>query len=242
MLSLSDAQGNFIDTINEGPDRLDALLFAGSNDRVLLGLKAHANTINHARLVALEETFPLTRQEIGEAPFNLLSRDYVETADARAADSNHLGQNFAVFLQEQLLDPAIVELAAIEWAWLESYHAADAVALSVTELAGLDEEALLNMTLVLHPSARVVSTTAPLAAAIVELAGTRPHAIMTLRPEAEVRLVPLDPLQSMLVLHAKQENCTLGNLLAVVIEHTDEQALLEPILSLISAGALVKAG
>ncbi len=72
MLSLSDAQGNFIDTINEGPDRLDALLFAGSTDRVLLGLKAHANTINHARLVALEETFPLTRQEIGEAPFNLL--------------------------------------------------------------------------------------------------------------------------------------------------------------------------
>ena len=65
MLSLKAAQANFIATINDGPDALDHSLFDGPIDRVMLGLKAHANTISHARLVALEETFPLTRQALG---------------------------------------------------------------------------------------------------------------------------------------------------------------------------------
>ncbi|HMS22082.1 MAG TPA: DNA-binding domain-containing protein [Sphingorhabdus sp.] len=97
MPSLSDAQRNFIATLNEGPDTLDPALFAGAPERVLLGLKAHANTISHARLVALEESFPLTRGEMGEERFNTLSREYVETAPAKASDLAHIGRHFAPF-------------------------------------------------------------------------------------------------------------------------------------------------
>ena len=50
MLSLEAIEANFIDTINNGPDVLDPALFAGPLDRVLIGLKTHANTISHARL------------------------------------------------------------------------------------------------------------------------------------------------------------------------------------------------
>ena len=66
MFSLEAAQANFIATINHGPAALDHTLFDGPLERVLLGLKAHANTISHARLVALEESFPLTRQALGD--------------------------------------------------------------------------------------------------------------------------------------------------------------------------------
>lgn len=242
MLSLPDALGNFIDTVNHGPAMLDHTLFSGSQDRILLGLKAHANTISHARLVALEETFPLTRKEMGEAAFNRISRDYVETGRARAVDCNRLGQGFVAFLQNRLVDAKITDLAAIEWAWLESYNAADAVPLSVADLGQFDEIALLGVRISRHPSVREVAINAPLASALDELAGEQPHAILTVRPDADVRLVPIDAHQSTLLTLAASENCTLGNLLAFAVEQADELVPLEPILYLIGAGALVNAG
>jgi hypothetical protein len=242
MLSLPESQANFIETINDGPDQLDPALFAGPEDRILLGLKAHANTISHARLVALEETFPLTREQIGKAAFNDLSREYVETADARAKDSNRIGQNFIAFLRDYPVHTATVQLAAIEWAWLESYHAADAVSLTAADLGGLDEAALLAMPVGIHPSARVVELIAPLASVLEELAALHPHSVLVIRPDAEVRLVGLGTNQSALLAFVAKENCTLGNLLALAFEVAGEQAPLEPILHLIGAGALVKTG
>jgi hypothetical protein len=238
MPSLADAQTNFIDTINDGPERLDPTLFAGPPDRVLLGLKAHANTISHARIVALEKTYPLTRQHLGEAAFNVLARDFSETVIARASDANRIGLRFPDFLNE----PTVKELAQIEWAWLESYHAAEAVALTIADLGGLDEAALLALPVAPHPSTRLLPITVPLSAALKELAGSHPAAILSLRPEAEVRLVPLDAAQRAVFAASVEKSATLGNLLTVAIELSGEQVPLGPILHLIGAGALIKAG
>jgi hypothetical protein len=242
MLSLSEAQGNLIETINNGPDRLDPMLFAGPQSRILLGLKAHANTISHARLVALEETFPLTREHIGGVAFNQLSREYVDGAQARTLDSSRIGQYFSAFLRSFPVNAAASQLAAIEWAWLESYHAADAVALGMADLGKLQEDALLATGVAPHPSARITLITAPLAPALDELAAPHPHAVLTVRPDADVRLVALDASQAALLARAAIENCTIGNLLELAFEVAGEQAPLEPILHLIGAGALVKTG
>jgi hypothetical protein len=238
MSSLTDAQINFIDTINGGPDRLDATLFVGPTDRVLLGLKAHANTVTHARIVALEQTFPLTRQHLGDAAFNALARDFIETGAARACDANRIGVDFP----DCLSDPATSELAQIEWAWLESYHSAEAVPLTLGDLAALEEAALLALPVAPHPSARTVTISAPIASALQELSGQHPAAIMCVRPDAEVRLSPLDAVQLAVFAASAQKSVSLGNLLAIAIEQACEQAPLQPILHLIGAGALVKAG
>lgn len=238
MRSLADALSNFIDTINDGPDRLDPTLFAGPDDRVLLGLRAHANTISHARIVALEETFPLTRQHMGNVPFNILARDFVETDAARASDANRIGLGFPDYLRET----AAIELAQIEWAWLESYHAAEAVPLTLADLGDLDEATLLALRISPHPSVRAALISAPVALALHELAGTQPKAILTLRPDAAVCLLPIDAVQLAVFNAAAQKNATLGNLLAVAIEIAEETASLGPVMDLIGAGALVKAG
>jgi hypothetical protein len=161
MLSLEAAQANFIDTINDGPDALDHTLFDGPIDRVMLGLKAHANTISHARLVALEETFPLTRQALGEEQFNQLSRAYAETPEARTCDANTIGKAFPNFLQMTPAGQPIIELACIEWAWLESYHAAEAVPLAIEDLATLSEAALLEQLVNWHPATRLIPISGP---------------------------------------------------------------------------------
>ncbi len=273
MPSLSDTQTNFIETINDGPERLDPMLFAGPPDRVLLGLMAHANTISHARIVALEETFPLTRQHFGDAVFNALARDFVETRAARACDANRIGLGFPDYLgktpfvlslssrrppkvNDSLdrlhfdklsangvgIEADTRELAAIEWAWLESYHAAEAKPLMLPDLGELSETALLALPVAPHPTARIVDISSPIASVLQELAGQQPAAILCVRPDAEVQLVPLDAVQRAVFAASAGKSAALGNLLAAAIEQAGEQALFEPILHLIGAGALVKAG
>lgn len=242
MLSLEAAQANFIGTVNEGPDALDKELFDGPIDRVMLGLKAHANTISHAHLVALEETFPLTRQALGDEQFNQLSRTYVETPDARASNANTIGKPFPDFLQSAIVDQSAIELATIEWAWLESYHAAEAVPLSLSDLAAYDEASLLALPVGLHPSARLTQVSHPLATSLDELAGTQPFAILTVRPKAEVRLHPTEPLEAAILRAAQDNDATLGNLLTVAIEQADNADPSGPVMQLIGIGALVLTG
>ncbi len=242
MLSLEAAQANFIATINDGPDALDHVLFDGPIDRVMLGLKAHANTISHARLVALEDTFPLTLEALGGEQFNQSSRAYVETSEARACDANTIGKPFPDFLQATLTDRTIVELANIEWAWLESYHAAEAVPLSLSNLADLDEASLLALPVAPHPSVRLVRTLHPLATPLGEISGLRPYAILTLRPEAEVRLLPFAEIDVAIFRAAQQKDATLGNLLSAVIEQASITDPAGQVMQLIGAGALVKRG
>jgi hypothetical protein len=237
MPTLETAQHNFIRTINEGPDALDPQLFEGPFDRVLLGLKAHANTINHARLIALEESFPLTYAHLGEAEFNRLSRDFVETEAARASDNNLIGKDFPDFLSA---NACAFELARIEWAWLEAYHAANADALELSAIAGLAEDKLLDMAVAWHPATRLVPVSvAP--SPQLELGAEQPAAILIIRPQVEVRLLPLDAA-TVTIATACEKSATIGNLLALAAEQPGIADPAGPVLTLIGAGALVARG
>lgn len=239
MQSLSDAQRIFVATINEGPDALDPTLFAGASERVILGLIAHANTINHARLVALEESFPLTRGELGEERFNALSRDYVEMAEAKASDLAHIGRHFAPFLQNSNIPAAISDLAAIEWAWLESYHAADRSPLTLEAVSVMAEADLLALPILSHPAARHCVLHAPLAASLAHLTKEAvPAAVLIVRPDAEVRLIAIDE-RTLSVAQNCLHPTTISNLLTLASEQGGNTDPIGPVLTLIGAGALV---
>jgi hypothetical protein len=235
---LEAVQANFIATINKGPDALDPALFAGPIDRVLLGLKAHANTINHARLVALEQTFPLTRRHIGEEGFSQLSRLFVETDAAKACDNNAIGSAFKYFIETQPLAADAQELIQIEWAWLESYHAAEADALTLDEIAGLSQEALLNMAVQWHPATRLIAVTTELSHQLTDL--TTQAAILIVRPNSQVQLLSLDQLTVNVAL-AAEKITSVGNLLALATEQQDMTDPASLLLTLINAGALTVA-
>jgi hypothetical protein len=241
MDDLAGYQAHFVATINDGPDALDPDMFTGPLDRVLLGLQAHANTISYARLIALEDSFPMTRQALGEQAFNRICRDYCASDDARCADNNNIGAGLPDFLSTQSIDAAIIDLARIEWAWLQSYHAPDAVALSATDLAAMDPILLPNLSIGLHPSVRWVELNAPVSPLLIALMqvpqGTR--AVLTIRPDVEVLLMPIDTLNLQLLQLAGKKRAVIGNLLEHTIENLDDEAPIAPILNLIAAGAMV---
>lgn len=239
MPSLLETQRNFVATINEGPSALDPALFVGDADRIILGLKAHANTISHARLVALEQSFPMLHLELGDSAFNSLSRKYVETPVARALDLNNIGQGFVAFLERCGIAAALIDLATIEWAWLESFHATDAMPIGLDRLARLDESLLLDFKVALHPAVRLRRLHAPLAQSLAELAvDGNPASILIVRPEAEVRLLALDGAGTLLI-KKMSSPASIGNLLSLACEHGHEADPIGPVLNLIGAGALI---
>lgn len=244
MTRLADDQARFIAVLQQGPEAYPDGLFADDADRVLLGLKAHANTISHARLVAIEQTFPQTLERMGHAKFNALSRQYVDLPNVRKAKLAGIGEEFAAFLAARGCEPSLIDLARIEWAWLESYHAADCQALRLADLAGHDEAALLNLALRLHPATRLVFVSASIEEILPDLPGAgtaRSRAVLVTRPDADVRLTPLDATQAVVADLAKKAS-RMRNLLSAALETASEADALPAVFALIEAGMLASAG
>lgn len=238
MPSLAETQSRFVACLQEGPAHFPADLFAQAPERALLGLKVHANTISHARLVALEDAYPLLRAHWGHEKFHAVSREYVEQDHVLACDTDRIAGEFPGFLAARDHGATEVDLARIEWAWLESYRGAEAAAVVLSDVAALAEDRLLAFPIAAHPALRVVALTGPLSGQLGELAETRPHALMIARPQAQVLFHPLTATEYAIA--EKIADCgTMGNLLEHALEWCDEATAMQHILKLIRAGALI---
>lgn len=237
---LAREQADFIRVLQQGPAAFPEGLFAGSTGRALLGLKAHANTISHARLVALEETFPRLRERLGHARFNRLSRDYVERPEVMRRSLRSIGEGFDGFIAAGGEDLASADLARIEWAWLQSYHAAEADALALADIAALDEEALLALPVAAHPAAQILPLSAPIAPELGDMAQAgQPAALLVTRPDAEVLLRPVDTV-TIAIFKNLSASATMGNLLQIAAEQGDDVNALAPVIGMMEAGALIR--
>jgi hypothetical protein len=235
-------QKHIMETINRGPKVIDPAVFSGPMERVLLGMKAHANRINRARCVALEQSFVLTRQEMGDARFRALCRDYIDTDTAKALDLADIGFGFAAFIKCRGVDTATTELCAVEWARLESYHAADADALSLGAVGNMTNQDLLALTVAAHPAMRLVAITAEPCPALCAITAGKPvAAILLVRPKAEVHWVALDHA-TMLIANRCNIPITIGRLFNSMQSLPDNADALAALLTLIGAGALVAIG
>ncbi|MEO9636305.1 MAG: putative DNA-binding domain-containing protein [Parasphingorhabdus sp.] len=237
MPSLAEGQSRFITCLQKGPDHFPADLFSESSERALLGLKAHANTISHARLVALEDSYPRLHAHMGHEKFHALSRDYVEQDHILACDMNRIGADFVAFLIDRGFGGTEVDLARIEWAWLQSYRSADATPVVLSDIATLAEADLLAFPVAAHPAMHLIAITGPLSPELVELADLNPDALMIARPEAQILFHPLTAVEQEI---AKKiaESATMGNLLEHVLELSDEATAMQHIVKLIQIGAL----
>lgn len=139
-----------------GPGHCPPDLFAGPVDRILLGLKAHANTISHARHVAMEDTFPRTRVALGAENFHELAGHYLERGQALHLPFTQIGRAFP-----EILDGLACDLARIEWAWFEVHGATDAIAFDLDAITGLTAEQVASSRVVRHPAARMASVDHP---------------------------------------------------------------------------------
>jgi len=247
MPSLAESQSLFIDCLQKGPDHLPVEMFTETANRALLGMKAHANTISHARLVALENAYPKLHEHMGHEKFHTISRDYIDQDHILLCDMNTIAEDFAAFLQKCDIGATEIDLAHVEWAWLESYRAAEADPVVLEDIVTLDEEGLLTLPIDRHPAFKLIKLTGELSPELSELGEETPYALLVARPEAQVLFHPLTAIEHDIA--GKIDNIsTMGNLLEKAIELVGEHANAEGdveqamphLIKLIQAGAVMK--
>ncbi len=239
MPSLAEDQSRFIACLQKGPAHFPDDMFVEDKARALLGLKAHANTISHARLVALENAYPKLHAHMGHDRFHGLSRDYVEQDHILTCDLNLIAAGFAEFLKGRKCGGTETDLARVEWAWIESYHAAEAEPMALADIATLDETSLLGLAVEAHPAMRLIDLNGKLSPQLAELGPDTPHALLVARPEAQVLFHPLTATEYDIA-RKITDIATLGNLLDAALELADGTSAMQHIVTLIEAGVLTR--
>jgi hypothetical protein len=126
-------------------------------------LAIHRNNVIATLLDALGDTFPVVQQLVGDEFFRAMAAVFVRRAPPRSRILAHYGHEFPVFIEQ--FSPAdgllyLADMARLELARVQAYHAADAAALASETLSAalVSGERIGDLRIGLHPSASVFSS------------------------------------------------------------------------------------
>lgn len=125
----------------------------------------YRNNVVASLIEALGTGFPVVRALVGEAFFAAMASEFVRRHPPRSPLLMLYGADLPGFLESfppVAGLPYLPDIARLEFALRESYHAADVEAVPVARLAALPPEALVRMGLVLAPSVRFLASAWPI--------------------------------------------------------------------------------
>jgi hypothetical protein len=111
-------------------------------------------------LNAMKASFPMTLRLVGDGYFTQISRAFLEAHPPSSRLMMELGEGFPEFLQNRSTDlPYLKDFAKLEVLRTQSYHAADAPALTPSDFADVQDFEALSFTF--HPSMRLLASEYP---------------------------------------------------------------------------------
>jgi Putative DNA-binding domain len=119
----------------------------------------YRNNVTVSLINALAAAFPATLRITGDDFFRAMARSYVRAAPPTSPLLFDYGQGFPDFIEQYEFAqsvPWLADVARIERAWLDAYHAADIQPLEPHDLAAVPLDRLTNAVLQTHPSTRVI--------------------------------------------------------------------------------------
>ena len=152
---------------------------------------------------AVAEGFPVVRKLVGDEFFRVMARQYVAANPPDSPLLFRYGQFFPGFIARFSAAksvPYLADVARLEWARRESYHAADAIPREPDCLAGIEADKLPLLAFDLIPSTRVVESRFPVLSIWDANLGNWPaempasgENVLVARPEMEVEMRRLPP-------------------------------------------------
>lgn len=152
---------------------------------------------------ALAESYPVVQALVGDAFFRAMAQAFVAQNLPQSPVLIAYGASFPEFVAA--FPPAaelafLADVARVERAWREAYHAADAKPLEIPALGQYDEGVLVNARFRMHPSVRLVASQYPVVSIwqahniddegarhdVLRTVERRPEACMMVRPGVEV--------------------------------------------------------
>jgi hypothetical protein len=174
----------------------DARRFAVYRNNVAVGL-----------IGALEARYPVSRRIAGDDLFRAMARAFVCAHKPRTPVMIAYGGEFPEFVADYLAKAGaslahLPDVARLENAWVEAYHAEDANVATVADLAALSPDRLPGTRIAFHPAARLLRFATPAASTWASAQrgdqppateGAAEDALIT-RPDCEVRVRVLPPV------------------------------------------------
>jgi hypothetical protein len=103
-------------------------------------------------VACLAEDFPTLQAFVGEARFEAIVAGYLAAHPPVHFMLRHLGSDLARFLEASNDESLVVDIARVEWAFVEAFDAADAPPLDARAVAEIPEDAWSTARIILHPS------------------------------------------------------------------------------------------
>ena len=206
MLAWADLQEQFAAALRDPERAPPAGCIGPDGARDPKRFAVYRNNVFAGLIDALAESYPAVRRLLGVECFEETARRYAAQHLPRSPVLLEYGEQFPQFL-EQLAPlaalPYLADVARIERAWLEAYHAPEAPALDPGALAGIPAHRAADLCFTLHPSVRLVRSRGAavtiwrLNVAPPPWASLPPDPIaesaLLARPAAEVEVVCLTP-------------------------------------------------
>lgn len=162
----------------------------------------YRNNVAVGLIGALEARYPASRQIAGEDLFRGIARAFVRVSRPNSPVMIAYGEDFPEFVAAHAgADPCLADVARLENAWVQAYHAADAAAATLGDLASLSPDLLPGTRIAFHPAARILRFSTPAASIwasarsggpAAPINGTPEDALVT-RPDADVSVRVLPP-------------------------------------------------
>jgi hypothetical protein len=192
----------------------------------------YRNNVTMGLAAALASRFPAAQAIVGEDFFNGMAALFVRAHPPRSPLLLGYGDELPAFVeafQPAHEVPYLADVIRLEIARSEAYHAADAVPATVAELQALDPEGLGAMRVNLHPAARLIRSSWPVATIHAMNAGAgdaraiedwKAEDVLIARPQLEV-LTTILPPGGFAFLAALRDGETLGGAVEAAVAETD---------------------
>ncbi|QPF90379.1 HvfC/BufC N-terminal domain-containing protein [Bradyrhizobium commune] len=208
----------------------------------------YRNNVTVSLIEALAAIYPAVQRITGADFFRAMARFHVRSDPPTSPLLFDYGRDFPAFIEayEHARPlPWLADVARIERAWLDAYHAADATPLSPAQLGAIAPERLANLVFTPHPAARVVRS--PFAAVTIFAANrdsapvaridasTAEDALIT-RPDFDVVVRHLPPGGAVFAT-GLMSGQPLGEAVSLALDSTADFDLATNVAGLIEAGA-----
>ena len=225
------------------------MIKAYPDDELNARLAIYKNNVYASLLAVMSDLYPAVVKTVGDDFFNASARIYLSQHPPRRANLIMLGHDFPEFIEtfaptESL--PYLPDVARIDLACHQAYHAEDAEPLSARDFEKLDIDVLSRCGLNIHPSARLI-TSRYACFSIWNLSGDTesevsadsPESVLVVRPGMEVNTYSLTNGSYQFV-HSLFSGGTLEQALHAGIQSEDSFNPTEAIQFLIQSGLATK--
>lgn len=165
MLSLAERLGGFAAALFDPALAVPPGLVGPDGQPSPRRFAVYRNNVVAGLVGALKANYPATCRIVGEEFFDAMARVFAVREPAASPILFDYGAGFAGFIREfepVAVLPYLSDVARLERAWLEAYHAPEADPLRPEALAAIPSNEVAGLAFGLHPSLRLVRSRFPI--------------------------------------------------------------------------------